>query len=112
MKLPLFIAHIILGLLLIFVMPLYAWSAETVVVEIKGFKFNPQEVTIKVGDTVQWINKEKRGYHNAWFESMGDPEPEYMFPDDTYDKTFTASGDFPYHCVPHPEMTGIVHVTQ
>ena len=101
--------------MLIFVMPLVVWSAETaaqiVIVEIKGFKFVPQEITIKAGTTVQWINKEKRGYHNAWFEALGEPEPEYLFPDETFDKKFSAAGDYPYRCGPHPEMTGIVHVT-
>ena len=112
MKLHIFIAHIILAIMLIFVMPIYAWSAETITVEIKSFKFVPQEITIKSGTTVQWINKEKRGYHNAWFEAQGEPEPEYLFPEDTYDRSFTTAGDFPYRCGPHPEMTGVVHVTQ
>ena len=111
MKLHIFIAHIILAIMLIFVIPIYAWSAETITVEIKNFKFVPQEITIKSGTTVQWINKEKRGYHNAWFEALGEPEPEYLFPEDTYDKSFTTAGDFHYRCGPHPEITGVVHVT-
>lgn len=110
MKIHSHIAQIIFAATLAFALPLTAWSAEPHVVEIRNFKFNPQEITIKAGDTVRWINKEKRGYHNAWFEQSGEPEPEYLFPEDTYDKTFNTTGDFPYRCGPHPEMTGVVHV--
>ena len=79
-------------------------------VEIIKFKFMPQETTIKAGDKVRWINKEKRQYHSVWFEKLGEPEPDYLFPGDTYERVFEKAGDFPYRCGPHPEMTGTVHV--
>lgn len=79
-------------------------------VEILKFKFLPQEITIEAGDKVRWTNKEKRQYHSVWFEKLGEPEPDYLFPGDTYERVFENTGDFPYRCGPHPEMTGIVHV--
>ncbi|WP_456416272.1 plastocyanin/azurin family copper-binding protein [Thiolapillus sp.] len=79
-------------------------------VEIIKFKFLPQEITIKAGDKVRWINKEKRQYHNVWFEQLGEPEPDYLFPGDSYERVFKETGSFPYRCGPHPEMTGMVHV--
>ncbi|WP_457671393.1 plastocyanin/azurin family copper-binding protein [Thiolapillus sp.] len=79
-------------------------------VEIIKFKFLPQEITIKAGDKVRWINKEKRQYHNVWFEQLGEPEPDYLFPGDSYERVFKEAGSFPYRCGPHPEMTGMVHV--
>ncbi len=111
MKIHIFIAQAILALLLVFVFPIYySWSAETVTVEIRDYKFTPQEITIKPGTTVHWVNREKRQYHSVWFEKLGEPEPDYLFPDDSYDRTFDKAGDFPYRCGPHPEMTGVVHV--
>lgn len=111
MKIQIFIVQAILAVLLVFVFPIYySWSAETITVEIKDFKFTPQEVNIKTGDTVHWINMEKRQYHSVWFEKLGEPEPDYLFPDDSYDRTFNKAGDFPYRCGPHPQMTGVVHV--
>jgi plastocyanin len=86
-------------------------AAETVIVVIKDYKFSPQEVTVKPGDTIRWENHEKRQYHSVWFEKAGDPEPDYFFPDETYERVFDSSGSFPYHCGPHPEMTGVVHVS-
>ncbi len=86
-------------------------GAETVVVIIKDYKFTPQEVTVKQGDTVRWENHEKRQYHSVWFEQAGDPEPDYFFPEESYERVFGESGSFPYRCGPHPYMTGVVHVT-
>jgi len=86
--------------------------AETATLEVTiyKFKFQPQEITINVGDKVRWINKEKRQYHSVWFEQLGEPEADYLFPGDTYERIFEKTGDFPYRCGPHPEMTGMVHV--
>ncbi len=79
-------------------------------VEIVKFQYLPQEIHIKTGDRVRWTNKEKRQYHSVWFEAAGDPEPEYFFPDETYERSFDEPGSYPYHCGPHPEMKGMVHV--
>jgi len=85
-------------------------QAQTHDIEIKKFKFNPAEISIKVGDSIRWTNKEKRQYHSVWFEQLGDPEPDYFFPDEFFERTFKDIGDFPYRCGPHPKMTGVVHV--
>ena len=111
MKIHILALQILLAALFIFVFPIYhAVSGETVTVEIKDFKFTPQEITINSGTTVHWVNREKRQYHSVWFEKLGEPEPDYLFPDDSYDRTFDKAGTFPYRCGPHPEMTGVVHV--
>lgn len=85
-------------------------AGEQPQIEIKKFKFIPQELTIKAGETIRWTNKEKRQYHSVWFEKAGDPEPDYFFPDETYEKTFIKPGVYPYRCGPHPNMTGIITV--
>ena len=59
-------------------------NAETHVVVIKNFKFIPQHITVKTGDTIRWENQEKRQYHSVWFEALGEPEPDYFFPDESY----------------------------
>lgn len=80
---------------------------------IKGFKFVPQEITIKRGQTLRWENRERRQYHSVWFEALGEEEPDdYLFPDDSYEREFKQSGSFSYRCGPHSEMTGTVHVTE
>ncbi|MFQ5643878.1 MAG: plastocyanin/azurin family copper-binding protein [Thiogranum sp.] len=103
----------VIGLLLLLGVPGPGAVADEDVrlVIIRDFRFTPQEITIKRGETVRWENREKRQYHSVWFEASGEPEPEYFFPEESYQRTFDAGGDFPYRCGPHPEMTGTVHVT-
>lgn len=96
---------------LLLVMAHSAMASEQVIVIIQKMKFQPQEVTVKKGSTVRWENREKRQYHSVWFEQAGDPEPDYFFPEESYERQFKTVGDFPYRCGPHPEMTGVVHVT-
>ena len=84
--------------------------AKEVVVEIYKKKYIPAQVTIAKGDTVKWINKEKRQYHNVWFKQFDKEEPDYFFPDETYERTFDDAGEFPYECGPHPKMKGVVIV--
>ena len=79
---------------------------------IKTFKFSPSEITIVIGDVIRWTNNEKRQYHSVWFEKHGDPEPDYFFPGEFFEKAFNDVGDFSYRCGPHPKMTGIVHVVK
>jgi plastocyanin len=89
-----------------------AEDAELLVV-IKDYKFIPQEITIKQGQTLRWENREKRQYHSVWFEALGEEEPEdYLFPEDTYERMFPTPGTYPYRCGPHPEMLGSVTVTE
>ena len=92
---------------------LVAGGDESGLVVIKDFKFLPQHITIRKGQTVTWENREKRQYHSVWFQALGEDEPEdYLFPEDTYERSFPESGEFPYRCGPHPEMTGSVTVTE
>jgi plastocyanin len=110
-----FFLQLVLSLLLIiglvFVFPIYLYAADNVVtVEIYKYKFTPQNIKIKPGTTIRWVNKEKRQYHSVWFEQLKEVEPDYIFPDETYERTFNKTGAFPYRCGPHPEMLGSVKV--
>lgn len=83
---------------------------KEVVVDIFKKEYIPAEVTIEQGDTVLWKNIEKRQYHNVWFKQFEKEEPEYFFPDESYQRTFDEVGVFPYECGPHPRMRGKVTV--
>lgn len=103
------------SLLLTFTLSIFSTSTfaggEKPLVTIKDFKFIPQEITIKRGQTINWENREKRQYHSVWFEALGEEESDYIFPDENYEREFKETGTFPYRCGPHPRMTGTVHVT-
>ncbi len=99
-------------ILAVFIHNVFAGEDSDLIVVIKGFKFIPQEITIKKGQILRWENREKRQYHSVWFELLDEEEPEdYLFPEDFYEREFAQVGSFPYRCGPHPEMTGIVLVT-
>lgn len=85
-----------------------ALAGETVTVEIDQYRFEPAQVRIKPGDTVEWVNAEKRTSHSILLE--GEPESDRLFPGDSFRKTFSEPGTYPYICGPHPEMAGTVEV--
>jgi len=85
-------------------------SAKEVIVEIYKKKFIPSEIVIEQGDIVIWKNIEKRQYHNVWFKMLQKEEPDYFFPDESYQRRFDQVGDFAYECGPHPKMKGKVIV--
>lgn len=85
-----------------------ASMSEGVEVEIEGFAYVTATITIKVGTTVTWTNKDSVRHtvssDNGLFESglFGKGE--------TFSHTFTEAGIFTYHCAPHPSMKGTVIV--
>jgi plastocyanin len=85
-------------------------AQQTVEVRIQDYKFLPAEVRIKSGDTVKWINMEKRTSHSVLFPAENGLESERMFPGEHWSRTFTARGSLAYRCGPHEEMKGMIHV--
>ncbi len=88
----------------------FASGAEVVEVGIRDYKFTPAEVTIRVGDSVQWINHEKRTSHSVLFPAENGLESERLFPDESWRRQFMKAGRHDYTCGPHPEMKGVVIV--
>jgi plastocyanin len=84
-------------------------GAQTVEVQIRDYRFEPATVTIRAGDTVRWINAEKRVSHSVYFTSPA-LESERLFPGEAWSRTFPEAGRQPYRCGPHPEMEGMVVV--
>ena len=89
-----------------------AIAGQTVEVSIEKYTYPPAEVTIRVGDTVKWINREKRTSHSVVFPQEGGRESERLFPDESWQREFTQAGRYPYTCGPHPEMKGVVIVVE
>lgn len=89
-----------------------ALAEQTVEVNIEKYTFTPQEINIRVGDTVKWVNREKRTSHSVIFPQEGGRESERFFPDESWQRQFTQPGNYPYHCGPHPEMKGLVVVSE
>jgi plastocyanin len=82
-------------------------QAEGVSVEIKNFAFDPETVTIAVGQTVTWTNQD-----SVVHTVVGDGglDSGDLSKGDSYSKTFDTAGTFDYHCSIHPQMKGQVIV--
>ena len=87
-------------------------GAETVLVRIEQYSYRPASVHIKPGDTVRWVNDEKRTSHSVRFPAESLSESERFFPGEHWERSFRQPGSYPYECGPHPEMKGVVIVAE
>jgi plastocyanin len=81
--------------------------AETVTVSIDNFTFAPNELKLKVGDTITWTNHDDIPHTVV---SAGKFRSKTLDTDDSYSFTFAAAGDYKYFCSLHPHMTGMIKV--
>jgi plastocyanin len=77
-----------------------AGTTATVTVQIKDFKFAPQPVNAKVGDTVGWTNGDSAP-HTATMDD-GSCSTDPIAQGATGLLTFTKAGTYTYHCKIHP----------
>jgi plastocyanin len=89
-----------------------AASATEAEVGIQGMRFDPPTLRVKAGTAVVWVNREKRTNHSVRFEQENDLESDRLFPGETWRRTFERPGAYPYRCGPHPEMRGLIEVTE
>ncbi len=83
-------------------------SAANAAVNIDNFVFGPQTITVPVGATVTWTNKDDIPHTRSaqtvcssprcWIRTKSSPT------------SFTKAGTYPYYCTIHPKMTGKVVV--
>jgi plastocyanin len=85
--------------------------AATVMVTDMAFK--ETEVTVQVGDTVEWVFDDGGMPHDVAGEGevAGELQSE-LLTEGTYRYTFEEPGRFTYHCTPHPWMVGAVVVEE
>ncbi|MBI4333303.1 MAG: cupredoxin family copper-binding protein [Chloroflexi bacterium] len=83
-------------------------AASTVHVEIAGFAYKPQTITVSPGARVVWTNRDtarhsvsdiKETWDSGLFREGG-----------AYERVFNQKGDYEYYCTLHPAMTGKVVV--
>ena len=80
-------------------------SAE---VTIDNFVFGPQAVTVPVGTTVTWTNRDD--IPHTVVSTEGVFKSKVRDTDEKFSYTFTKAGTYPYYCSVHPKMTGTVVV--
>jgi plastocyanin len=75
----------------------------------KGIRFQPADITVKVGDTVTWKNEDPVE-HNAVDEKTGQFKSELFGEGGTYEFEAKEAGKIDYVCTVHPGMTGTITV--
>ena len=79
--------------------------------------FIPSVVTVDVGSTVTWINEDVAA-HTITSGVLADGGPDGVFdsglfsPATEFSHTFEAAGEYPYFCLVHPWMNGLVIVQE
>ncbi len=86
-----------------------AATGETVMVDIKDFRYRPEMVEIAAGGTVTWTNQEVI-VHTATADE-GSFDSGDLSKGDTFSFTFDEPGEYPYFCEYHDNMHGVVVVT-
>jgi len=78
------------------------------IVVIRDFAFGPNDLRVRAGDRVTWINCDE-DLHTSTADG-GQWASQLLAPGDRFTQTFATPGEFPYHCEPHPFMTARVIV--
>ena len=78
-------------------------------VSIKGMKFSPAALEVKVGDTVRWENEDDRDHTVT--AADGSFKSGNLRNGDTFEQKFDKAGNFAYSCSYHPRMKGSVNVS-
>jgi len=79
-------------------------TAEAVVVNMQDIKFQPQSVTVKVGQAVEWRNLDSAPHTATSRVPQGVFDSNIMNQGATYRFTPTTAGTTEYWCLVHPEM--------
>ena len=87
-------------------------GSNRAVVRIRNFAFEPASLTVDAGTEVTWVNCEGSGGPAHTSTSDDDVWDSGLLAADMgqYSRTFEDTGQFPYHCTPHPFMQAEVVV--
>jgi plastocyanin len=83
-------------------------SAANAEVKIDNFSFGPQTVTVPVGATVTWTNRDDIPHTVVSTDGLFNSKVRDT--DEKFSYTFAKAGTYPYYCSVHPKMTGKVVV--
>jgi len=88
-----------------------AANAPTQATEVKidNFTFAPPTLTVAVGTTVKWVNRDDIP-HTVVSDDKSTFKSKAMDTDDSFTYTFTKPGTYNYFCSIHPKMVAKVVV--
>ena len=85
-------------------------KSSTMEVKIDNFSFGPAVLTVPVGSTVTWTNRDDIPHTVVSSEDPKTFKSKVLDTDEKFSFTFNKNGTFSYFCSIHPKMTGKVIV--
>jgi predicted lipoprotein with Yx(FWY)xxD motif len=85
-----------------------ASPATGAAVTIQGFAFDPPQLSVAVGTTVTWTNRDSVAHTVTG--DQGEFDSGHLDPGKTFSFTFSQPGTFAYHCTIHPQMKATIVV--
>ncbi|MBA2862012.1 cupredoxin family copper-binding protein [Methanococcus maripaludis] len=85
-----------------------AQNEATVLIE--DFSYKPSSITVRVGATVIWIQKDSVRHSVTSNEGVFDSG--LLSKGISWNYTFNEAGTYDYYCIPHPYMKGTVEVVE
>jgi len=82
--------------------------AETLTVNIHGFQFIPDTISINKGDSITWINHDSVLHSTTHDSGLWSSNLEQGR---SFNFVFNQAGTYTYNCIPHPSMRGTVTVS-
>jgi plastocyanin len=85
-------------------------NPSSVDIKIDNFSFGPMELTVPVGATVTWINRDDIPHTVVSTDDSKTFKSKVLDTDERFSFTFSKPGTYPYFCSVHPKMTAKVIV--
>ncbi len=100
-------SHTLLALIMLLFVSSLSF-AETITINIKDFKFQPDNKTINLGDSIKWVNQDSSPHTSTSDNNLWDSATLSLGA--SFTRIFDKAGKFTYHCHIHPGMIGTVVV--
>lgn len=84
-------------------------SGDTVTIDMKNIKFAPTDATVKVGQTVKWVNQDTVD-HDVVAKSGADFKSDLFGNGKSFEWKADKAGTVNYVCTVHPGMAGTLTV--
>ena len=85
-------------------------SEDKKTVSIRGMQFGSGTITIKAGESVTWVNQERMPHTVT--ANDGSFSSSALNAGNAFTQTFDKPGEYTYYCQYHPNMKGVVIVTE
>jgi plastocyanin len=82
----------------------------TAEVKIDNFSFGPPTLTVPVGASVTWTNRDDIPHTVVSTDDAKTFKSKVLDTDEKFSFTFSKAGTYPYFCSIHPKMTGKIVV--